>query len=783
MKKVNIKDDKYDIIEVDIQRIRTRPTMFISAIGEAGVFHLCKELIDNASDEALKPDSPCDAFVIYLTDKQIRVIDNGRGIPTDIMQKIYETMQAGTNMTRANGATRGENSLGGSTCLLALSSYLKVVSTRPNEHKRLTLIYKEAQLVDRILEDYDGNEHGLDVTYSPSKKVMGYGNIPVDSVVKWLKDFDYTLHQNTKVTYVVNNKPYKVEHKPLKSFFGIDRNDDKCLSDTLSLSFDGKIDETFMDKTTHRKFKIDFALLYANVPEDTRHSWMNMIYTPENGDHVDGVLRAIIKYFTEECCRRNKKLQNEDLRKDILAHMQLVIRGECDMAHIFSSQSKHKVLSKSLGKEIERCCYETLSTKTHPAVASIVEAIIGNHRARMAGEQARNIKSLVNVKKKWTTPDSFLPCASIKTEQPKEIFLVEGNSAGGGLNGARDARYQAVLFSKGKPSNVYDSEDATKVFASDSWKNVVPTLGCGVGDSFDIKKLKYDRIIISTDADIDGFHIRTLFLIFFMRYLPELIKAGKVYIAEPPLYKLVGGKTIQYVATQTEYIQACIKSVGDLKIDFVGVNQKCNIQDFIKEAFNYSDTLRECSINRSVNRYLLEYIAFGIAQYQSIDNFIKHIDKWLKSISTNFREIGYDHKTNQVYSVIDLIDNFVLIDEELMVELADVIRIIQKYGLIIHYASNKRNVDRTEELSKFFEYIEDIYPRIKERYKGLGSSDPMVLREVVMDPRTRRIYQVTIEDAMTWTKMGSLSGGSRDNVNQRKEMLMNFKFTKADIDS
>jgi DNA gyrase subunit B len=268
-----------------------------------------------------------------------------------------------------------------------------------------------------------------------------------------------------------------------------------------------------------------------------------------------------------------------------------------------------------------------------------------------------------------------------------------------------------------------------------------------------------------------------------MRYLPELIKAGKVYIAEPPLYKLVGGKTVQYVATQTEYIQACIKSVGDLKINFVGANQKCNIQDFIKEAFNYSDTLRECSINRSVNRYLLEYIAFGIAQYQSIDNFIKHIDKWLKSISTNFREIGYDHKTNQVYSVIDLIDNFVLIDEELMVELADVIRIIQKYGLIIHYASNKRNVDRTEELSKFFEYIEDIYPRIKERYKGLGSSDPMVLREVVMDPRTRRIYQVTIEDAMTWTKMGSLSGGSRENVNQRKEMLMNFKFTKADIDS
>jgi DNA gyrase subunit B len=449
---------------------------------------------------------------------------------------------------------------------------------------------------------------------------------------------------------------------------------------------------------------------------------------------------------------------------------------------MFSSQSKHKVFLKSLGTAIANAVYEELSNRPN-LTSSLIEIIIGNHRARMAGEQARNIKSLVNVKKKWTTPDSFLPCASIKTEQPKEIFLVEGNSAGGGLNGARDARYQAVLFSKGKPSNVYDSEDATKVFASDSWKNVVPTLGCGVGDSFDIKKLKYDIIVICTDADIDGFHIRVLFLTFFMKYLPQLIEAGKLYIAEPPLYKLVSGKNVQYVATQTEYIQACIKSISDLKVQFSEKSVKCSIQDFVTEAFNYLDTLIECSINRSVNRYLLEYIAFGIAQYQTIDNFIKHIDKWLINVTTNFKEIGYDHKTNQVYAVIDLIDNFVLIDNELMVELADVIRIIQKYGLIIHYSSNKRNIDRSEELSKFFEFIESVYPKIKGRYKGLGSSDPDVLREVVMDPRTRRIYQVTIEDVMTWEHMASIAGGSREDINKRKEILMNFKFTKADIDN
>lgn len=780
-KKQTFVDDEYKIIRVDIQRIRTRPTMFISAIGEAGVFHLCKELIDNASDEALKSESPCDSFKILMTDKQIRVIDNGRGIPTDIMQEIYETMQAGTNMTRSNGATRGENSLGGSTCLLALSSYLKVVSTRPNEHKRLTLIYKEAELVDKILEEYDGNDHGLDVTYQPSRKVMGCDKIPVDRVLEWLKDFDYTLHPGTSVSYTANGKQYHVQHKHLRQFFDDSSFKDKAMSDTLTVSFKGNIDETFMDKTTVRKYKIDFAMMYASRSEDVRHSWMNMIYTPENGDHVNGIIKAITKFFTEECIKKNKKLQNEDLRKDILAHLQLVVRGECDKMHLFSSQSKHKVLSPEFCKEIEQTCYDALRNSPSSTIGSIVNAIISNHRERVAGEQARDIKSLTKVKKQWTVPDSFIPCSTVKTEHPKEIFFVEGNSAGGGLNGARDARFQAILFFKGKLQNVYDL-DPQRALSCDSCKHIIPTLGCGI--PADIKKLKYDKIIIATDADIDGYHIRTLILTFFIIFLPELIYAGKVYVAEPPLYKLVRGKDVKYVATQNEYIEYCIKSISDLKIDFpIASTNKINVSDFVTEAFDYLTTLKEVSVNRSVNRYLLEYIAYGIATYGSKDAFIKNIDKWLKSIASVFKEIGFDHNTNQVFAVIELIDNFVLIDDELLTELDYVINIIKKYGLLIHYQSSKRNVDTQTELSHFFEYIEDAFPQIKGRYKGLGSSDPEVLREVVMDPSVRRIYQVTMEDAVTLQKMGALMGSGKDNINQRKDMLMNFKFTKADIDS
>lgn len=785
MKKLKFKDDVVDIKENDIDAIRRRPSMWISSSGEAGVFHLCKEIIDNHRDECFKKESMGDHIQLKIDKHSIWSRDNGRGIPTDLLQVIFETTQAGSNMTRTGGATAGENGVG-STCVLALSSELIVTTIRPNEHKKLTLIYKEAQLVEKKLEDYDGDDHGLIVFFKPSKKILGVSTIPVDDIATWIRDFNYTLPYDIKMDYEINGKSYQVHHKEIRELIYEQIGKDNLFPAQLQWNVQGELKEIVQERPYDRKFSVQFAIAYADPDkykgEDLRHSWMNMIHTIDNGSHVDGVLNGFIKYMTEAVVAKNKKLDGIDLKKDILAHLSIVVNASCDCATMFSSQSKHKVFLKSLGMAIANAVYEELSNRPN-LINSMIEIIIGNHRARMAGEQARNIKSLVTVKKKWTTPDTFLPCASIKTEQPKEIYFVEGNSAGGGLNGARDARYQAVLFSKGKPSNVYDAEDATKVFASDSWKNVVPTLGCGVGDTFDMKKLQYDMIIICTDADIDGYHIRTLFLTFFMRYLPELIKAGKLYIAEPPLYKLVSGKNVQYVATQTEYIQACIKSISDLKIQFSGKNAKCSIQDFVKEAFNYLDTLIECSINRSVNRYLLEYIAFGIAQYGTVNNFIKHIDEWLRNVTTNFKEIGYDHKTNQVYAVIDLIDNFVLLDDELMVELADVINVIQKYGLIIHYVSNKRNIDRMEELSKFFEYIESVYPKIKGRYKGLGSSDPEVLREVVMDPRTRRIYQVTIEDIMTWEKMASIAGGSRDDINKRKEILMNFKFTKADIDN
>lgn len=205
---------------------------------------------------------------------------------------------------------------------------------------------------------------------------------------------------------------------------------------------------------------------------------------------------------------------------------------------------------------------------------------------------------------------------------------------------------------------------------------------------------------------------------------------------------------------------------------------------FVEDAFNYLNELRDVSQNLLVNRYLLEFIANGFVKYKTPENFIKNIDKWLRSLVNVYKEIWFDHKTGQLTATIDLVDQFVIIDEELMNALHYVIEVQDKYGLFIKYSSKKRNINNETTIARFFEYIETFYPVIKDRYKGLGSSAAIVSKETIMDPRTRRLIQVTMGDiAEMQREMSTLVGGRKEDVRNRKELLMDFKFSKEDIDN
>ena len=213
------------------------------------------------------------------------------------------------------------------------------------------------------------------------------------------------------------------------------------------------------------------------------------------------------------------------------------------------------------------------------------------------------------------------------------------------------------------------------------------------------------------------------------------------------------------------------------------MGKNTNVREFVIEAFDYLAILEKCSINHSANRGLLEHVANGYVKYGDSENFKKNIDKWLKSLVHIYRELGYYKDTNQIWATIDLQDQLIILDDELQRDLQPIIDIQTKYGLLIHWKSATNKIDRTAPLSEFFEYIESHYPAIKDRYKGLGSSDAKVSKEVIMDPKTRRIVRVKMDDPDTFRRLGVLVGKGKDEVEGRKDLLMGFKFTEDMIDN
>lgn len=778
------KDDNIYIKKNDIDAIRRRPTMYIGKVGDAGVFHLCKEIIDNNRDECYKKESPGDSIQIEITDEYIKTADNGRGIPTNLLRVVHETNQAGSNMTRSGGMTAGENGTG-TTTYTAMSSFLEVITLRPQEKKKLTIRYKEGELVDEVLEDYDGNDHGLMTFFKPSKKVLGVNKIPINMLKDWLSSFDYTLPQSINMAYSINGVEYHVKHKSLNEFLDDHISPDARMCNTLEFCSDCEITEMVLDKKYDRKCFVEVAITYSNPEvykgDDIYQSWMNHIQTPEHGCHLNGVLKGFSKFITEKVIIKNKKLDGVNIKKDIMNHLSIVVKAECDFANMFESQSKHKVSAIPIERALEKAVYEKLKSSNDSIIDEMVDVVLGNYRARIEGEKLRNVSNAAKAIKTWQKPDSYYPFSSAKSDKPKEIFLVEGDSAGGALKGARDARYQAILAFRGKVLNVCDV-DLDVALKSIPLLNLVKVLGCGIGPSFDIKKLVFDKIIIATDADIDGYHIRTTLCCFFMKYMPEIIYHGKLYISEPPLYQLEKDKDIMYVSSQTEYLKACVDSIDNVKISFNG--NEMNVKEFVTDTFDYLTTLSTCSINRSVDRYLLEYIANGFTKYGTTDKFIENIDEWLKTLTNVYSEIGFDHNTHQIYATINLIDQLVAIEDELMNELQYVIDVQKKYGLLIEYSTKKQPSISTT-ISRFFEFIEKLYPIVKDRFKGLGEGSTKVSKETIMDPRTRRISRVTIEDInRTINTMKVLvSKADKECMQGRKEMMMNFKFTKDMIDN
>ena len=646
-KKKNIfdyKDDEMTFIESDIEKIQQRPSMYNGYDKEDGSLHICFEIIDNSRDECMKPNTPGDTIQVSVTDSMLIVKDNGRGIATNQLRKIFETLNAGSNIVRKEGVmSAGENGAG-STITTALSSHLKLVSTRPQEKKRLTLVYKEGKLVEETLEKYTGDEHGMYTEFKPSKKYLGTDKIPVDRLCEWIENFRYTLSPKINFEYTIRGKKHVLEHKRLYDYFdevGITSENTMCVPYDLSCS--GKLTEIVREESYNRRFNLEASIVYASMDykgEDVRKSWMNMISTFNNGMHMNGFINGLSQYLTEKVIQKKPALKDEDLKKDILAHLQIVLKCETDCTNIFNSQEKSYVYPRPLLHAIEKAVYEEICK--HPShINDLVEIVIQNNRVRKAGEQARNVSKETKAIKSWEKPANFISCSS-NDKRIIELSLCEGKSASGAVRSARDPKTQAIYLLQGKPLNAWN-ETLERVLQSRIWRDLIKVLGCGIGPTFNIKKLNYSRIIIQTDADVDGFQIRVLCILFFWRWMPEIITEGRLYIGEAPLYKIEmsksGKKIYQYIANKTEYLEKCLESAANIKI----IDDKFTSRELITNAFEYNSILHEVAISRSSNEQLLELIAFGFAKYgESAEAFNKNYKKWLNMASGTFKEIGYD---------------------------------------------------------------------------------------------------------------------------------------------
>ena len=773
------KDDEMKIIRSDIEKMKARPTMYIASLGDNGCLHLCKEVIDNNRDECSKTESPGNMITIEATPEYLMSRDNGRGIATKILREVLETNQAGSNMTREHGDTAGENGTG-TTAVIAMSAYTKIISLRPGEKKRMTLVYKDGKCVEEKVEPYKEKDSGLITVFKPSKKILGVDKIPITMLHEWLMDFDYTLPTTTDMTYKLNGEEFHVKHQSLAQYFDKFISPEERMSEPITIQASGKLREEYDELSWDRHFTVEAAIMYSQPSyrgDDIRKSWMNMIYTSQNGAHVNGVVNGLARYLNERVCKRNKRFEDEDLKRDILAHLHVVVKATCNFAHMFSSQAKSTVFPRAIAIGISNAVYEALCNMNQAKLNDLVDIVIQNNRVRKEGEKVRNLTT-ESRKKSWIKPDEYLPASSVKTPQAKELFICEGKSARGGLDSARDAKYQAILMCSGKPPVVWEMT-LDQALKNPVWYRFVNILGAGIGDSFDIKKLRFGKIIISTDADIDGYHIRTIILTFILKFMPELFEAGVVYIAEPPLYKLMADRKVTYVASQTEYIDECIKAVGNIKLNFPEKDLIAYpAKTFIRDAFTYLETLDTISVDRSINRYLLEHIAHGFVKYGSVEGFIENANIWIRDLCKTFPELRFDDDTNQIIATIDYVDQVVIVDDSLYVALYDIIEILSKYGLLVEYDGAG-----VVTVCRFFEIIQKKYPTIKERYKGLGSSDATVSREIVMRPETRRIFRVDASDPNVMGSMAMLVGKRKEDIAARKEMIEQYRWVPSDIDT
>ena len=557
---------EYDASQIQIleglEAVRVRPGMYIGSISSRGLHHLVYEIVDNSVDEALA--GFCTEIKVKINeDNSITVRDNGRGIPVDIQQKagkpalevVFTILHAGGKFGGGGYKTSGGLHGVGASVVNALSTWLDVKVYK--EGKIYHMRFEKGKVVENmhVIGECDPDESGTEVSFLPDATIFE----------ETVYDFDILKVRLRETAFLT---------KALKIVLIDDREEKK----EMSFHYEGGIKEfvTYLNKGkapiydeviycegVKENVVVEVAMQHNDTYTEGIYTFVNNINTPEGGTHLSGFKNALTKTFNEYA-RNNKllkenedNLSGEDIREGLVAIISVKIQDPQ-----FEGQTKQKLGNSEAQTAVNAIVSEKLTyfLEQNPGIAKLIsDKAITAQRARAAARKARDLTRRKSALDGMSLPGKLADCSS-KNPEECEIFIVEGDSAGGSAKSARKRDTQAILPLRGKILNV-EKARPDKVYSNAEIKSMITAFGTGIQEDFDISKLRYNKIIIMTDADVDGAHIDTLMLTFIYRFMPELIKEGHVYLAQPPLYKLEKNKKVWY-AYSDEELDNILKEVG-----------------------------------------------------------------------------------------------------------------------------------------------------------------------------------------------------------------------------
>jgi len=782
-----MKDKKYTAESIKVlkglEAVRKRPAMYIGSTGPEGLHHLVYEVVDNSIDEALA--GYCDKVdVIIHVDCSCTVIDNGRGIPVGMHKKekrpaaevVMTTLHAGGKFDSKTYQVAGGLHGVGVSVVNALSERLDMEIKR--DGGVYSQSYRRGKPSTTLKKIGKTKNTGTKITFSPDKDVFETVDFNYEILSQRLRELSF-LNKGLKISLLDErtNKQQEFEYKGGIREFVQYLNQNKTALNPKPIYFE----------STKNGNIVEMALQYNTSYSETIFTFVNNINTVEGGTHLIGLKAALTRTINSYASSHNlvkdlrENLSGDDTREGLCVVLSLKIKNPQ-----FEGQTKTKLGNSEIKGIVESIVNEELSTyfEENPAVAKkVVLKIIDAARAREAARKARELARRKGVLESTSLPGKLADCQERRPSH-SEIFLVEGDSAGGSAKQARDRRFQAILPLRGKILNV-EKARFDRILKSEEIGTIISALGTGIEQSdFNIDKLRYHKVIIMTDADVDGSHIRTLLMTFFYRQMPQLIEKGYLYIAQPPLYKITKGKASQYLKEEKSFEDFIIKKISDefqikvarrkevvkgdrfrkllkkmiAKKNYVRILAQKNYPYFLIEIL-LDDEVKDTDILRKQKK--MEKIQSLLTEKGIVSILGQDEEHGVYELTFSFQINGMNITSKVNYDLISSVEYR---------NLYKIHRDLAGFKAPYQVISDSEKV-RIDNESKLIEYLFQKGKRgiVIQRYKGLGEMAPQQLWETTMNPEMRSLLQVSIQDAVEADNVFTILMG--DEVEPRKNFI------------